>query len=381
MSKKRVNATLDSFFIKKTKTVEQQFEESVVSITPSSSKAELDINTSLRYTSPVENENKLGENEKLEESIENQPDIEIAELEFKPSTSTDDVSVYIDIGTYTFKNMSDFDRYNILKCELIPSDRKLRFSLHKKCGKEVRCYLSSKHFKQFNWLMYSESSKGIYCKFCFVFAKFCGSHEQTKLQKLVFSPLITFSKLLGKEGDLIRHENNYYHKNSVSLAESFLRTYESPQKDIRNIINNDRLKRVQENRQRLKPIIESIIFLGRQNIPLRGHRDDGELTSSSVINEGNFRELLRFRVEAGDKILQNHLENSSATATYISKTTQNEIIRFCGDEIREVIWAKIRKSKFFSIIFDETTDISHCSQMSFIIRYVDSENCHMRGFY
>ena len=37
------------------------------------------------------------------------------------------------------------------------------------------------------------------------------------------------------------------------------------------------MKKVAENRKRLKPIIETIIFLGRQNILLRGHRDDGPL--------------------------------------------------------------------------------------------------------
>lgn len=42
-----------------------------------------------------------------------------------------------------------------------------------------------------------------------------------------------------------------------------------------NQVNNQRLQQIEENRARLKPIIESIIFLGRQNIALRGHRDDG----------------------------------------------------------------------------------------------------------
>lgn len=53
-----------------------------------------------------------------------------------------------------------------------------------------------------------------------------------------------------------------------------------------------------ENRQYIKPIIESIVLVGRQNIALRGHRDDGQIFSSfistdlssktkSITNQGN----------------------------------------------------------------------------------------------
>ena len=46
-------------------------------------------------------------------------------------------------------------------------------------------------------------------------------------------------------------------------------------------------------------------FLGRQNIAFRGHRhrDDGVLEQEagmSSVNEGNFRELLRYRILSDD---------------------------------------------------------------------------------
>jgi len=46
--------------------------------------------------------------------------------------------------------------------------------------------------------------------------------------------------------------------------------------------------------KRLIPIIQSILFLGRQNIPFRGHREEGNILDDSVssVNMGNFRELL-----------------------------------------------------------------------------------------
>ncbi|CAG9822191.1 unnamed protein product [Phaedon cochleariae] len=113
----------------------------------------------------------------------------------------------------------------------------------------------------------------------------------------------------------------------------------------------------------------------KQGIPFRGHRDDGPLLEESNVtnNEGNFRELLRFRIEAGDKTLEEHLRNTSSRATYISKRTQNELIECCK-EILSVIVKKIGDAKYYSIMFDETTDIAHVSQMSIVIRYLEGNN-------
>ena len=64
-------------------------------------------------------------------------------------------------------------------------------------------------------------------------------------------------------------------------------------------------------------ILKKIIFCGRNNIPLRG-RHDNDPTNESL--QGNFQALLYFRIDSGDEVLQNHLDNSSRNATYISKT-------------------------------------------------------------
>jgi len=79
----------------------------------------------------------------------------------------------------------------------------------------------------------------------------------------------------------------------------------------------------------------------------------------SSVNEGNFRELLKFRVNAGDSALKDHLMNASARATYISKTVQNELIECCGNVILSNICQCITNSGYYSILFDETTDLSH----------------------
>jgi hypothetical protein len=110
--------------------------------------------------------------------------------------------------------------------------------------------------------------------------------------------------LLGKDSDLEKHNSNLYHLYALTSAD-FLNRYKNPKREIINIVNTSRMKQVLENKARLKPIIESIIFLGRQNIALRGYNDSGNLfgkntdkeikeSISPVINNSNFRALRKY---------------------------------------------------------------------------------------
>ncbi|CAG9822169.1 unnamed protein product [Phaedon cochleariae] len=301
--------------------------------------------------------------------------------------------------------ITDLQKMNILKYAMVPGKEFIYpFSLHTKKNKDVKCYLSQKHFQLFEWLTFSVSKKGIFCKYCLLFAKYGGQHKQTPLNKLIKTPLCKYSKLLGKDGDLVSHQESSFHKESVINARNFTKNYCDEKNKVINMLDTERREQIIENRKRLTSIIESIIFLGRQNIPLRGHRDSGaivikssetedidlDVESSPTANEGNFRELLRFRVESGDTVLKEHLKNSSSKATYISAKTRNELIEYCKEEIITTILKRITECKYYCIIFDETTDVSHISQMSVTLRYVSKNqifedfvgfiNCHASNY-
>ena len=96
-------------------------------------------------------------------------------------------------------------------------------------------------------------------------------------------------------------------------------------KEIEVMLTKSSDKEVQKNRNKLKPIADTVILLGRLGLPFRGHRDDsqyhpnvGEYSSSGV---GNFIECLAYRVRGGDTELENHLKTRSRNASYISKTS------------------------------------------------------------
>lgn len=289
----------------------------------------------------------------------------------------------LDIANFTCRSkmVSDYIKSIILKRSNIPSSKfQYPFSLHSKKGNEEKRFLRKNHFEKYPWVEYSNLKHGLFCKICVLFltSTKVGMHRTEQITKLVTEPINKFAKLLGKDGVLEVHHNNGYHKDNAQKAIDFLSTYDKPKNEIINLLNDQRSKEVLENRERLRPIIKTILLLGRQNIPLRGHRDDGSLVCqteeedkvNSIVNQGNFRELLKFRIDAGDQLLETHLKTTGSRATYISKLTQNEIIECCKQEILDFILLEIKKADIFSVLFDETTDISNISQMCLIIRYV-----------
>lgn len=148
---------------------------------------------------------------------------------------------------------------------------------------------------------------------------------------------------------------------------------------IVNLLNADRLKKIEENREMLKPLVQAVIVLGRQGIAFRGHREEGKITISDDFvgtNEGNFRAILSYRAQ-GDEHLRRHLE-SNRKEKYLSPLIQNEIIEACYTVITRQIVAKIHGSRFFSILADETTDVSTMEQVTICVRYFDpdTQNLH-----
>ena len=67
------------------------------------------------------------------------------------------------------------------------------------------------------------------------------------------------------------------------------------------------------------------------------------MVESSTGSVSNFIELLNYRVRGGDKDLEKHLESYSKNASYISKTTQNELIECRGQIINKNLLQDIKK--------------------------------------
>ena len=86
------------------------------------------------------------------------------------------------------------------------------------------------------------------------------------------------------------------------------------------------------------PMIRTIEFCGRQEIPLRGHRDAGAFSLKETdCNDGGFKAALRRRVEAADKQTSDLFLKAPRNASYLSWRVQNQIISLRDYAIRKQI--------------------------------------------
>jgi len=144
-------------------------------------------------------------------------------------------------------------------------------NVHNKNLKFQRSWL-----KRFNWLAYSKEKDGAYCKFCVLFAnEFGGKGQHQKLESLVTQPFTKWKDAINR---FTSHNNAKYHEFSSLRAENFMKVDCGQIEDIKNVLDTQRKKEIEQNRASLKPIIDTIILCGENEIPLRGHRDSGPLT-------------------------------------------------------------------------------------------------------
>lgn len=235
-----------------------------------------------------------------------------------------------DISFYKNKKLDQNDILNVLNNLWKPD---IQFNFPTKtyiCGKEKK----EKNLKfqyswlmRFSWLAYSAVENGAYCKFCVAFSKNEGGKNSQLLGSLV---LKKFDDWKHAVENFNKHSSLEYHKQCLSDASNFFNVLKNPETSIINMIQTERMKQVLENRQNIKPIIEAIMLCGRQNMPLRGHRDWGRIHVDDTLgnNQGNFREIIRYRAQ-GDDVLRSVLE-SEKTIKYLSNKSQNAIIDSCN---------------------------------------------------
>ena len=268
------------------------------------------------------------------------------------------------------------DRVYICKTKWRPlAGWKPPFSVHTKQGKEIKRHLTEKHIDEFPWLAYSKKAGGFYCRYCVLFhrSESVGSSKcGQKPGVLLAAPLTAFAKLKGEtDGVLTRHQRLGYHQGCVEASQLFVRSVEEPSRSVDNQVNSQRFVEVQKNRAAVSSVAKTVIFCGRNGLPLRGHRDDGRIDpGDDDVRDGVFRGLIRFRAEAGDESLRDFLKSSPGNATYMSKTVQNNLVSTIGSMIQQEIVKRANASAAFAIMVDETRDVSSKEQMCLCVRYV-----------
>ena len=122
---------------------------------------------------------------------------------------------------------------------------------------------------KYDWLVYSKKRNALFCLPCLLFSK--KAHSTSS--KLVCEGVQFWRSASSK---LKEHDNAAQHKYSVVDLDNFIRTRKHPSAAIDVTMNRIESAQIRANRNRLIPIIACVEFLGKNNIALRGHRDDSQ---------------------------------------------------------------------------------------------------------
>ena len=234
-------------------------------------------------------------------------------------------------------------------------------------GSNRKRNFSPKWLEIYPWLSYSQYVDGAFCKYCVLFGDY--QRQSGKLSQLVSMPLTLWTSATSK---FQSHQKSQFHANAVQDANVVKRMSEQKSVSISQTLSGISQGRIARNREIIKSILRGVIYLARQNIAYRGHRDDSK--HIKLGRPGNFQAMLHLLAENGNDVLRRHFETSPLNASYRSKTIQNEMIDVCGKFISEALVNKVRKSKFFSVLADEVQDKSNQEQLAVNIRYVDENN-------
>ncbi|XP_050915352.1 uncharacterized protein LOC127130376 [Lathyrus oleraceus] len=209
-----------------------------------------------------------------------------------------------------------------------------------------------------DWLIYSKELDRLFCFCCKVFKNgIC----RGQLANEGYSDWVHVGTRI-KENELgMEHVKNMtiwyeYHQR--------LQKFQTIDKATQKLIEKEKDHR----KNVLKRVISIVKFLAKHNLAFRGSKE--KLYKDSNINFWGLIEMLA----EFDPIIQEHVRRVVTQKVHIhhlGHKIQNELISLLGSAIKIEIIRKIKQEKYFSMILDCTSDISHQEQMSLIIRYVD----------
>jgi hypothetical protein len=201
-------------------------------------------------------------------------------------------------------------------------------------------------------LRYSISQDGLYCVVCMLF-----SSGNLSLRTQPLRDWSNAKKLADKH---LLTEN---HRSAQHRASEFIRVCQGKKSTVITALSQAHAEQAKRNMRALKIIVEALVVCGKQNIAPRGHTDE----------RSNFKAILNYRAQ-GDESLMEHIKTAPKNASYMGHSVQNELLELCGAQILSFILNKCKAAKWFTILVDESADVSCTEQIAFCVRFVDKEN-------
>lgn len=341
-----------------------QLQPNVTSTCSSSSKENVNIDDSIEHVEKGSGQQETSQNVG-EETSATQPDLSSTKIDFEGENTSgysydiglwpEDMSKFIDYWAKTGNEMLKNCNEELFR-KNISSDDDSEHSLGIR-----RCTTSMFNRKTRNgeiinrsWLCFSPAKRRVYCFVCKLM-----SPNRTQFSQDGFCDWKHASTRL------MDHETSKPHLSAVvSLG---LRSKEMGRIDCDLAKQADKIKNYW--RSLLKRLVSIIKFICERGLALRG---DNELIGSPY--NGNYLGIIELIAEY-DNFLGEHIKkhgnSGSGHVSYLSSTICEEIINLMGKHVREDIISRIKKSKYFSISLDSTSDEGHVDQLTLTFRYME----------
>ena len=204
-------------------------------------------------------------------------------------------------------------------------------------------------------------SDAAFCFACRHFPSF-GKDVEPAFTSVGFS---NWKKAYYTDSGFLKHARCEFHVTAMVMWSEYKAMKVSNSGSVLQLQSEAYAKQVSENRRYVKAVAEVLLLTATQNIAQRGHR---EHNLSVEDNPGNFRKILDLVVRH-DVELSNRFFDGVVITRYTSKEIQNEILFTMADMVREQIVEEVKQSVYFSVLVDETKDVSRREQLSFVLRF------------
>ncbi|XP_060966851.1 uncharacterized protein LOC115703951 [Cannabis sativa] len=225
-----------------------------------------------------------------------------------------------------------------------------------KVGPQSRAFNVAWYADYQDWLEYSVSKDAAFCLYCYLFKEDVGG--QSGGDAFVSKGFRNFKLAKSR---LHTHVGKPFsaHNTARKMFEALM----NEKQHIQTFFVKQSEQARSEYRTRLEAVVDCIRLLLRQGLAFRG---DDESEDSS--NQGNFLAILKFLSGHDDDIKAVSLSNAPENLKLTSPDIQKDIVRAAAFETLDVIIKGIGDS-VFSILVDESRDVSIKEQMAVVLRY------------
>ena len=229
-------------------------------------------------------------------------------------------------------------------------------------GKQTskRCFKAA-WFDQISWLHYEEQLDAVFCFNCLQALHnqlISAAKGENAFTETGYS---NWKNALEKKKGFSKHELSECHKEAVARLITIPKTAAG---DIGDMISSQHALERKQNRNVLLKILSNIRYLARQSSPLRGDWQAKEKSET----DSNFWQLLKLRCEDDPTIVE-WLKRRQFK--YTSPTIQNEMLEIMALQVLREIAQNVKSAVTYSILADESSDVSNKEQLVFCVRWVD----------